>query len=139
MVLGMTFFNVILMQGIHNLNFKAIMLGFIPIFFIALVMDWFFVGKMAKSIAAKVSKEHFPMIMKVLIISFFMVCGMCLSMTLITLILHTGISAHLPILFVNALWKNFLAAILLQFIIVGPIARTVFFKMFPVRAHFEAH
>ena len=139
MVLGMTFFNVILREGIHNLNFKDIMIGFVPIFFIALVTDWFLVGKIAKSIAAKVSKEHFPIIMKVLIISFFMVCGMCFSMTLITSILHTGISANLPILFANALWKNFLAAIFLQFIIVGPIARTIFFKAFPIEVHHEAN
>jgi hypothetical protein len=131
MVLGMTIYNVILRNGLSSSLVTDILIGFVPIFFIALIVDWFLVGKVAKSIVSRLVAPNSPLIKKILLTSTFMVCGMCFSMTLITLIIHQGLSSQFPSMFIGALLKNFIVALPLQLIIVGPIARGIFFKFYP--------
>ncbi|EKQ57455.1 MULTISPECIES: DUF2798 domain-containing protein [unclassified Clostridium] len=131
MVLGMTIYNVILRNGLSSSITTDVVIGFLPIFCIALIVDWFLVGKIAKSIVSKLVNHDSPIIKKILLTSFFMVCGMCFSLSLITLIIHQGISRELPLNFAITLIRNFICALPLQLIIVGPIARAIFFKLYP--------
>lgn len=131
MVLGMSFYNVILRSGPNSSILKDVVLGFFPIFCIALILDWFIVGKIAKGFVAKLINEDTPLIKKILLTSFFMVCGMCFCLSLITLIIHQGISSDFPMEYAVTLLRNFICALPLQLIIVGPIARTIFFKIYP--------
>lgn len=131
MVFGMTAYNVILRNGLNSSFIKDVLLGFLPVFCVALIVDWFCVGKIAKSIVATLVNENTKIIKRVLLISFFMVCGMCFSMTLITLIIHQGISIEFLGTFAGALLRNFIFALPLQLVIVGPFARTIFFKLYP--------
>ncbi|MHC1749652.1 MAG: DUF2798 domain-containing protein [Cellulosilyticaceae bacterium] len=131
MVFTMASYNIILQDGFSFISLKKALVGFLPGFCIALILDWFLVGKIAKSMAAKLSNANTPTLKKVLLISFFMVCGMCFCMTLITSILHQGISPQFPLVFIKNLGRNFIFALPLQLIVVGPIARAVFFKMYP--------
>lgn len=131
MVFGMDVYNVLLRNGFTPSFLTDVLIGFIPVFCIALIVDWFFIGKIAKSFVAKLVTADSPLIKKILLTSFFMVCGMCFSMSLLTSIIHQGISADFLMNFVQALTKNFIFALPLQLIIVGPIARTIFFKLYP--------
>lgn len=131
MVFGMALYNVILRNGINSSLLKETLMGFLPVFFVALILDWFVVGKIAKSIVSKIVDHNAPLIKKVLLISFFMVCGMSFCITLIVSAAHMGISADFPLLFLKAWGMNFICALPLQLLIVGPIARGIFFKMYP--------
>lgn len=131
MVLGMSIYNVILMNGLNNSLFKDVLIGFLPIFIIALAVDWFLVGKIAKSFVAKLVDHKSPLIKKILLTSFFMVCGMCFCMSFISMLIHQGFSSDFPLMFLRTLARNFIFALPLQLIIVGPTARTVFFKIYP--------
>lgn len=131
MVLGMDLYNSILSNGFNSNLFIGILIPYVPIFCIALILDWFLVGKLAKSIVAKIVNENDHLIKKVLLISFFMVCGMCFCMSLIVSILHMTTPSHFPVQFIKTLGMNFICALPLQLLIVGPIARGIFFKMYP--------
>jgi hypothetical protein len=131
MVLLMDSYNVILRNGLNSSFPKDILIGFFPVFCIALIIDWFFVGKIAKSIVSKLVNDDSPMIKRILLISFFMVCGMCFCISLITSMVFQGISPEFPLIFIRILLRNFIFALPLQLIIVGPLARTIFFKLYP--------
>lgn len=132
MVFGMASYNGILQNGFNNSAILNILISFIPVFCIALAIDWFCVGKIAKSIVANLINENSPLIKKILLTSLFMVLGMCFSMSLVTSLIHSGISAEFPLIFGTALIRNFIFALPLQLIIVGPIARTIFFRIYPL-------
>ncbi|MDR3598265.1 DUF2798 domain-containing protein [Clostridium sp.] len=131
MVLGMDLYNGILSTGFNSSLFIGILIPYLPIFCIALILDWFLVGKLAKGLVAKIVNDNDPMIKKVLFISFFMVCGMCFCMSLIVSIIHMTTPSQFPIQFAKTLCMNFICALPLQLVIVGPIARSIFFKIYP--------
>ena len=133
MVLGMDLYNGILSNGFNSSLFIGILIPYVPIFCIALILDWFLVGKLAKGLVAKIVNHNDPILKKVLFISFFMVCGMCFCMSLIVSIIHMTTPSEFPLQFVKTLGLNFICALPLQLIIVGPIARGIFFKMYPAR------
>jgi len=131
MVLGMDLYNGILTNGFTSDLFIGILIPYLPIFCIALILDWFLVGKLAKGLVAKIVNDNDPMIKKVLFISFFMVCGMCFCMSLIVSIIHMSSPSQFPLQFAKTLGMNFICALPLQLLIVGPIARGLFFKIYP--------
>jgi len=133
MVLGMALYNGILSNGFNSSLFIGILIPYVPIFCIALILDWFLIGKLAKGLVAKIVNDNDPMLKKVLFISFFMVCGMCFCMSLIVSIIHMSSASQFPLQFVKTLGINFIFALPLQLIIVGPIARGIFFKIYPAR------
>ncbi|MEK3990033.1 DUF2798 domain-containing protein [Robertmurraya sp. FSL R5-0851] len=63
--------------------------------------------------------------------SFFMVSGMVLLMSLYGAIMNVGISAELPVAYVKGVGFNFIAALPLQLVIVGPVVRLTFTKIYP--------
>lgn len=131
MVLGMSIYNVVLMEGWSGSVIKDVLIGYLPAFIVAFILDVFVVGKVAKGIAYKLVKDNDPMIKKIMLISFFMVTGMVLFMSFYGAVLHVGFSAELPIAYLSAIGKNFIFALPLQIILVGPLTRFIFVKITP--------
>ena len=131
MVLGMTIYNMILVKGFSTEIFSDLLYEYWPGFIVALILDIFIVGKIAKFFAGKLVKENDPMIKRILIISSFMVCGMVLCMSFYGAFINIGFSPLLPYAYINAIWKNFIVALPLNLLIVSPLVRTVFIKIFP--------
>ncbi|MNO27602.1 hypothetical protein D3C76_174800 [compost metagenome] len=134
MVLGMSIYNVALMEGWSGTLVKNVVIGYVPAFIVAFILDVFVVGKVAKGIAHKLVKEKDPMIKKIMFISFFMVTGMVLLMSLYGAILHVGFSSELPMAYLSAIGKNFIVALPLQILFVGPLTRFIFVKLTPATA-----
>ena len=132
MVLGMASYNAILRNGFTATFFKELLIVFVPVFCLGLILDWFVVSKITKLFVAKIVKDSDPIIKKILFISFFMVSGMCLSMSFITLMIDQGISVVFSLQFLKVLGTNFIFALPLQLMIVGPISRYIFFKICPI-------
>ncbi|MNJ48539.1 hypothetical protein D3C77_437350 [compost metagenome] len=131
MVLGMSIYNVLLIKGLSVQLLWDVIVGYVPVFIIALVLDVLVVGKIAKAIANKLIPAKKPTVKKVLLISFFMVSGMVLLMSLYGALMHVGVSNELPQAYLTAVWKNFVCALPLQLLIVGPTTRMIFTKIFP--------
>jgi hypothetical protein len=60
-----------------------------------------------------------------------MVTGMVLFMSFYGAVLHVGFSAELPRAYLSAIGKNFIFALPLQIILVGPLTRFIFVKITP--------
>lgn len=131
MVLGMSIYNVVLMEGWSGTVIKDVVFGYLPAFIVALILDVFVVGKVAKGIANKLVNKNDPMIKRIMCISFFMVTGMVLLMSFYGAILHVGWSSELPMAYLSAAGKNFIAALPLQIVVVGPLTRLIFVKITP--------
>lgn len=134
MILGMSSYNSILKNGFNSSIISEVFVPFIPIFFIALAIDWFLVGPLAKKIAGFLTNENTVFIKKILLISFFMVTGMSLCMSFLATILGYGLKSGFLAMFIKTELKNFIMAFPLQIILAGPISRLIFFKIFPVEA-----
>lgn len=59
-----------------------------------------------------------------------MVSGMVLLMSLFGAVMNVGINSSLPSAYVKGIGFNFIAALPLQLLIVGPIVRLIFTKMY---------
>ena len=129
MVLGMSIYNLILLDGLTGTMVTHLLTGYLPAFIIALVLDLFVVGKIAKKVAHNMIKASDPMIKKILLISFFMVSGMVIFMSFYGAVSHVGWSNELPMAYLSSLGKNFICALPLQFLIVGPLTRYIFIKV----------
>lgn len=105
-------------------------IGFVPAFIVGLFLDIFVVGKLAKSFVIRIVKHGDPLIKKILFMSLFMVSGMVLLMSLYGAIISVGISPELPSAYVKGIGFNFIAALPLQLLIVGPTVRLIFTKIF---------
>lgn len=133
MVLGMSIYNVLLSKGFSIKLWKGVILGYVPAFVVALFLDLFIVGRLAKSLANKLVPTSGISIKKVMVISLLMVSGMVLLMSFYGAVLHVGFTPQLPKAYLTALWTNFICALPLQILIVGPVTRKLFFKLFPPR------
>lgn len=133
MILGMSTYNSILKNGFNSSIFSGILVPFIPVYFIALAIDWFIVGNFAKGIAGKLTNENTVFIKKILLISFFMVMGMSLCMSFIATVINHGFKTGFFSIFFKTELRNFIMAFPLQVILAGPISRFIFLKIFPVK------
>ncbi|MCL6604420.1 MAG: DUF2798 domain-containing protein [Paenibacillus sp.] len=131
MVLGMSIYNMILLEGLSSSLFKNVAIGYLPAFIIALILDVFIVGKIAKGIAHRLVKDTDPMYKKILLISSLMVTGMVLFMSFYGAVIHVGFTADLPMAYLSAVGKNFICALPLQLLLVGPLTRFIFIKVTP--------
>ncbi|MNP11042.1 hypothetical protein D3C76_1032130 [compost metagenome] len=132
MVLGMSIYNVILLEGLSGTLVRNVLIGYMPAFIIALILDVFIVGKIAKGIAHRIVKDTDPMLKKIMFISFFMVTGMVLLMSFYGAVMHVGFTADLPMAYLSSVGMNFICALPLQILLVGPLTRLIFVKCFPV-------
>ncbi|MGN7764365.1 DUF2798 domain-containing protein [Paenibacillus sp. 22594] len=138
MVLFMSIYNVVLSTGWTSSVIAEVAIGFVPALIVGLFMDVVVVSRIAKGIAFKLVKPTDPTIKKVLTISFFMVCGMVLCMSLYGTLAHYGLSGNFFAHYFSTVGLNFICALPLQLIVVGPLTRFLFMRIFPVPAHAAA-
>ncbi|WP_042201364.1 DUF2798 domain-containing protein [Paenibacillus camerounensis] len=131
MVVGMSFYNVIISVGATSEVFIQVAAGLLPALAVALVLDIFVVSKIAKGLAFKLLKPSDAVIKKVLTISSFMVCGMVICMSLYGTLAHYGFGDNFLSHYLAILGLNFICALPLQLLVVGPLARFLFTRMFP--------
>jgi hypothetical protein len=132
-------FGMVLVMTVYNLSINGL-IGVIPIgemvvegivgFIIALLLDLFIVGPVAKKVAFKLPFDTSKKVFVILAISFCMVVGMVLFMSLYglgTAYLSNGISSgSLITSYLSIVMKNFIFAFPLQLLIMGPIVRFLF-------------
>ena len=119
MVFIMSCYNVAMIEGFSLNIFKHALMGFPLAFIYALIGDIFIVGKIVKVITNKILKPDDSMAKVGICMSFFTGCGMVLWMSLFGVVMNVGLSS------------NFIFAIPLNLLIVSPLMRFLFFKMFP--------
>lgn len=133
MVLGMTIYNMLLNEGFHDQFFNHLLKDFWLGFIVALILDVFIVGKLAKPIALKIVKPNATtkQIKVILAISSCMVVGMVLCMSMYGAIIAVGFNSTALKIYPLCIIRNFVAALPLNLLIVSPLVRFVFVKFFP--------
>lgn len=130
MVFTMTWYNGLLESGL-KLNVLKTFFTFIPVLVIAFIIDWFLVGPVAKSLAFKMVSHNDSLVKKILVISTSMVIGMSGVMSILSVIVHGNYGANF-LGTLGVVWgRNFIFALPLNMLIVGPLARFIFLKIFP--------
>ena len=132
MVLGMTIYNMILNEGFNAELFNNLLRDFWPGFFVALLLDIFIVGKIAKPIALKIVKPNkdTKQIKIILAISSCMVIGMVLFMSMYGAIVNVGFNSTALKIYPLCIARNFVMALPLNILIVSPLVRLLFGKIF---------
>ena len=135
MVLGMTIYNMILNEGFHSNLLNNLLKEFWLGFMVALLLDIFIVGKLAKPIAFKIVKpnKETKQIKIILAISSCMVIGMVLFMSMFGAIIAAGFNIGALKLYPLCIVRNFVVALPLNLLIVSPMVRFSFNKIFPVK------
>lgn len=135
MVLGMTIYNMILNEGFHSNLLNNLLKDFWLGFIVALLLDIFIVGKLAKPIAFKILKpnKETKQVKIILAISSCMVIGMVLFMSMFGAIIAAGFNIDALKLYPLCILRNFVVALPLNLLIVSPIVRFSFTKIFPVK------
>ncbi|MGU8737887.1 DUF2798 domain-containing protein [Clostridium perfringens] len=132
MVLGMTIYNMLLNEGFHPQFFNNLLKDFWPGFFVALVLDIFIVAKIAKTIAFKIVKptKDTKQIKIILAISICMVTGMVFFMSMYGAIVAVGFNSTALKIYPLCIARNFIIAVPLNLIIISPLVRISFNKIF---------
>ena len=138
MVFIMSCYNVALIEGFSVNTVKHAISGFIPGFLFALFGDIFIVGRIVKVLAPKFLKENDSMTKVGIVMSFLTGCGMVLWMSLFGVVVNVGFGPHFLGAYAMGVVKNFVFAIPLNLLIVSPLIRAIFFKMFPPVSNGEA-
>ena len=137
MVFVMSIYNVTLHHGELTLAVvKAAWLGFPIGFIFALFFDLVIVSKIAKGFAFRyLIKSHDKPLKIAICISSCMVVCMVLIMSFYRALeacVTMGQFNALPIIWLSNIPKNFIMALPLQLMIVGPVSRKVFRSLFPL-------
>ncbi|MGR3742368.1 DUF2798 domain-containing protein [Companilactobacillus sp. DQM5] len=123
MVLCMSLYNSLLHGPIILSNF---IFGFILGFIIALFLDTFIVGITAKKIVSHLSFiDKTSKIQMILAISTLMILGMVTLMTLFGLLIDGDIPNSFITTYIHVWMMNFIMALPLQLILVGPFSRGI--------------
>lgn len=131
MVLGMTIYNIILHDGLTVHLFGQLAKELWLVFIVAFILDMFFVGPLAKKfIFSKVTPET-KRIFIILGISCTMVCSMVLLMSVFGSIFSKGFTMDAVKIYPKTVGLNFIVALPLNLIIVSPVMRAIFIKIFP--------
>ncbi|WP_195238000.1 DUF2798 domain-containing protein [Romboutsia sp. 1001285H_161024_C4] len=131
MVFIMSCYNIAIIEGFSLNIFKYAALGFPLAFIYALIGDIFIVGRIVKVITSKILKPNDTMKKVGLCMSFFTSCGMVIWMSLFGVIANVGLDSNFISAYGVAIVTNFIFAIPLNLLIVSPLMRFLFFKMFP--------
>ena len=139
MVLGMTTYNIILNEGFHSNLLNNLLKDFWLGFIVALLLDIFIVGKLAKPLAFKIVKptKETKQIKIILAISSCMVVGIVLFMSIFGAIVSSGFTIDALKLYPLCVLRNFIMALPLNLLIVSPIVRFSFNKIFPVKLAYK--
>ncbi|HBJ02797.1 DUF2798 domain-containing protein [Lysinibacillus fusiformis] len=132
MVLFMTLYNFYLNDIFGQISFLGGITDFLIGFIVAIILDLYLVGPIAKKIAFKLTANTSNVLFKILTISTCMVIGMAFFMSiygLITSYFHNGLYSNSVIKeFLSVFCRNFIVALPLQIIVMGPIVRFLFNK-----------
>ncbi|MGB3161152.1 MAG: DUF2798 domain-containing protein [Carnobacterium sp.] len=120
MVFGMSLYNLLLH---NNFSWTALLVGLVPGFIVALILDVFIVGVFAKKIAFKLPINKERKVQVILTISCLMVIGMVTLMSLFGILFEGNLSSGLLPAYLTAWKMNIIAALPLQLLFVGPFSR----------------
>ncbi len=135
MVLGMTVYNMYINMGGWGEHFLMILLREYWLgFFIALILDIFVVGPLAKGFAHRVHRNNpdVKKIVLILTISCSMVVGMVICMSLFGSIQTVGFSRDVFSVYPRVALRNFVMALPLNLLIVGNLVRFLFSKIYAI-------
>lgn len=131
MVVVMTFYNLIINDLIGEIPLKGILLQLLLGFIVAFLIESFIVGPVAQKLALSLPFDKSKNLFVILSISFFMVIGMVLCMSLfglVTAYLSNGLEESFVKSYITIASRNFIVALPLQLLIMGPIIRYLFTK-----------
>ncbi|MCC0629351.1 MULTISPECIES: DUF2798 domain-containing protein [unclassified Clostridioides] len=131
MVFFMSVYNISIHDKFSLDTFKDAWLDFPITYIIAMIFDWFIVSNIAKKIAFSIISPDSKQIIKAIVISSCMVCGMVLCMSLFGAIKSIGFSSTLITIWIINIVNNFIIALPLQLLIAGPLVRFIFRTLFP--------
>lgn len=123
MVLGMTIYNIALVEGVSLGLVKSVAFGFFPGFIVALIIDVIIVSPVAKKVAFKLPINKEKPWQLILAISGCMVCGMVVFMSIFGLVTEGNFSGNIFLNYLTVARNNIMMALPLQWLIVGPLAR----------------
>ncbi|HLQ40346.1 MAG TPA: DUF2798 domain-containing protein [Tetragenococcus sp.] len=126
MVLGMSAYNLLLHGGF---SVAELIKGFIPGIIIAFILDEFVVGVLAKKIAFKLPINTDKLLQVILAISSCMILGMVTCMSLFGIVMEMGFRQINLANYLYAWRMNFIVALPLQLLIVGPVCRRLLKKV----------
>ncbi|MDX8046602.1 DUF2798 domain-containing protein [Gracilibacillus sp. S3-1-1] len=130
MVAVMASYNLLLNGDMEHLSMQTVLTEFGLGFIVALVLDLFIVGPLAKKITFALPFKKDKKIKVVLVLSSMMIVGMVFFMSLfglaMTYFAH-GLSGETWLVLYGAIYvKNFIVALPLQLIVMGPLVRYIF-------------
>ncbi|UOW67882.1 DUF2798 domain-containing protein [Paraclostridium bifermentans] len=137
MVFIMSCYNIAIIEGFSLSIFKHAIMGFPLAFVYALIGDIFIVGKIVKLISSKILNPNDSIAKVGLCMSFFTGCGMVIWMSLFGVVTNIGLSSNFVYAYIIAMFTNFIFAIPLNLLIVSPLMRFLFFKLFPPIGHID--
>ena len=120
MVCGMSTYNLAL---VGKLSFAKFAIGLIPGFIVAFFFDTVIVGPIAKKLAFKLPIDRNNKLQTILAISLLMITGMVTFMSVFGLLMRPELPENIIHAYFTAWGMNFIAALPLQLLLVGPISR----------------
>ena len=126
MVLGMSMYNLLLHD---HFGLVPLVVGLVPGFVVAFILDVFVVGVIAKKIAFRLPIKKENKVQLILTISSLMVLGMVTFMSLFGVLMEGGIPDNLWAAYSEAWRMNVIVALPLQLLVVGPVPRTILGKI----------
>lgn len=120
MVCGMSAYNLTL---VGKLSYTKFAIGLIPGFIVAFFFNTVIVGPVAKKIAFKLPIDKNNKLQIILAISLLMVTGMVTFMSVFGLLIRPELPENIVSAYFTAWGMNFIAALPLQLLLVGPISR----------------
>ena len=119
-VCGMSAYNLAL---VGKLSFTKFAIGLIPGFIVAFFFDVVIVGPVAKKLAFKLPIDRNNKLQTILAISLLRVIGMVTFMSVFGLLMRPELPENIVSAYFTAWGMNFIAALPLQLLLVGPISR----------------
>ena len=120
MVCGMSTYNLAL---VGKLSYTKFVIGLIPGFIVAFFFDTVIVGPIAKKLAFKLPIDRNNKLQTILAISLLMITGMVTFMSVFGLLMRPELPENIIHAYFTAWGMNFIAALPLQLLLVGPISR----------------
>ncbi|WP_334072395.1 MULTISPECIES: DUF2798 domain-containing protein [Paenibacillus] len=137
MVVCMTTYNLLMHDMIGKIGFADMIIQYLAGFVVAMTLEMFIVGPLAKKVAFKLPINKAKKLQVVLAISSCMVIGMVFFMSLFGLVMsHLASGSGEGSLLMNYLStfvQNFIVAYPLQLLVMGPLVRRCFSKFVQVR------
>jgi hypothetical protein len=132
MVIGMTFYNLFTTGMLESITLTGMLIQLMMTFFTAALVELFLVGPVAKKLAMALPYDKSKSGYVVLTLAFFMVSGMVLIMSGYGLLLayDADVLVHDTLLgsYLTLVARNFVFALPLQLLIVGPLVRLLFMR-----------